>query len=79
MRICDIVAQVLQAGVLSIEAEEDLRSLMLNKYDREDFQAFMRLQEAAMSGKIDQESRQHMKRQVGSQGSQFVECVGRGQ
>ncbi|MBE9031953.1 hypothetical protein IQ266_19640, partial [filamentous cyanobacterium LEGE 11480] len=44
-------------GVLSIEAEECLRRLMMQKYDREDFQAFMRLQAAAMAGEIRQESR----------------------
>ena len=57
MRICEVVAQVLQSGVLSIEAEERLRSLMAGKYDREDFQAFMRLQAAAMAGEVRQESR----------------------
>jgi hypothetical protein len=31
--------------------------LLSKKYDRQDFQAFMRLQEAAMTGVIMQESR----------------------
>lgn len=57
MRIREVVAQVLQAGVLSIEAEERLRSLMAGKYDREDFQSFMQLQAAAMAGEVRQESR----------------------
>jgi hypothetical protein len=57
MRICEVVEQVLAVGVLSIELEEQLRLLLAKKYDREDFWAFMRLQEAAMVGAVRQESR----------------------
>jgi hypothetical protein len=57
MGICAVVEQALEAGVLSIECEEQLRLLLSKKYDRQDFQAFMRLQEAAMTGAIRQESR----------------------
>jgi hypothetical protein len=57
MGICAVVDQALAAGVLSIECEEQLRLLLSKKYDRQDFQAFMRLQEAAMTGAIRQESR----------------------
>jgi hypothetical protein len=57
MGICAVVEQALQTGVLSIECEEQLRLLLSKKYDRQDFQAFMRLQEAAMTGAIRQESR----------------------
>jgi hypothetical protein len=57
MGICAVVEQALAAGVLSIECEEQLRLLLAKKYDRTDFHAFMRLQEAAMTGAIRQESR----------------------
>jgi hypothetical protein len=57
MGICAVVEQALQSGVLSIECEEQLRLLLSQKYDREEFWAFMRLQEAAMTGAIRQESR----------------------
>ncbi len=57
MRICEVVEQALALGVLSIECEEQLRLLLAKKYDRTDFQAFMRLQEAAMTGAVWQESR----------------------
>jgi hypothetical protein len=57
MGICAVVEQALQSGVLSIECEEQLRLLLAKKYDREEFWAFMRLQEAAMTGAIRQESR----------------------
>ncbi len=57
MRIREIVQQVLSTGVLSIEAEEQLRRMLSKKYDREDFQAFMQLQNAAMVGSVRQESR----------------------
>jgi hypothetical protein len=57
MGICAVVEQALAAGVLSIECEEQLRLLLSKKYDRQDFQAFMRLQEAAMTGVVMQESR----------------------
>jgi hypothetical protein len=57
MGICAVVEQALQSGVLSIELEEQLRLLLAKKYDREDFWAFMRLQEAAMVGAVRQESR----------------------
>jgi hypothetical protein len=57
MRICELVEQTLAIGILSIEIEEQLRLLLATKYDRTDFQAFMRLQEAAMTGAVSQESR----------------------
>jgi hypothetical protein len=57
MGICAVVEQALASGVLSIECEEQLRLLLAKKYDREDFWAFMRLQEAAMAGVVCQESR----------------------
>jgi len=58
--ICEVVDQALRTGYLSIEAEERLRQLLSNKYDQQDLSAFMRLQRAAMSGLVQQESRSLM-------------------
>lgn len=55
--IREVVQQALSTGLLSIEAENQLRLLLSSKYDREDFQAFMTLQNAAMTGSVKQESR----------------------
>jgi hypothetical protein len=57
MQIREVVQQVLSTGFLSIEAEDKLRQMLSTKYDREDFQAFMELQNAAMIGSVRQESR----------------------
>jgi hypothetical protein len=56
-QIREVVQKVLQTGFLSIEAEDQLRQMLTCKYDREDFQAFMSLQTAAMNGFVQQESR----------------------
>ncbi|MCU0549891.1 MAG: hypothetical protein MUC48_11140 [Leptolyngbya sp. Prado105] len=56
-QIREVVQQALSTGLLSIEAENQLRLLLSSKYDREDFHAFMMLQNAAMSGSVKQESR----------------------
>jgi hypothetical protein len=56
-QIRDVVQQALRTGVLTIDAENQLRQLLTTKYDREDFRAFMTLQDAAMSGSVKQESR----------------------
>lgn len=56
--IRDVVKQVLGTGYLTLAEENQLRSLLRTKYDIEDFNAFMTLQEAAMNGLIKQESRQ---------------------
>jgi hypothetical protein len=56
--IRDLVEKVLKAGYLSLEAEEQLRNLLQTKYDSEDFNAFMNLQQAAMSGFVRQQSRE---------------------
>ena len=58
VRIRDIVQQALASGYLSVEAENQLRQLLTTRYDCEDFNAFMILQEAAMNGKVKQESRE---------------------
>jgi hypothetical protein len=57
MCIRDVVTQALTTGLLTLEAEEQLRSLLSNKYGYEDLQAFMALQSAAMVGQVEQESR----------------------
>ncbi|MFN6566802.1 hypothetical protein [Dendronalium sp. ChiSLP03b] len=57
-RIRDVVQQALATGYLTVEAENQLRQLLTTRYDLEDFNAFMTLQEAAMNGKVKQESRE---------------------
>lgn len=56
--IRDVVQKALKTGYLTIEAEEQLRHLLTTRYDVEDFNAFMSLQEAAMIGRVKQESRE---------------------
>jgi hypothetical protein len=58
--IREVVQQALVTGILTIEAENQLRQLLSKKYDQEDFRAFMTLQSAAMSGSVKQESRSLM-------------------
>ncbi len=57
-RIRDVVQKALSMGYLTLEAENQLRQLLTTQYDLEDFNAFMSLQEAAMAGKVKQESRE---------------------
>lgn len=59
--IRDIVQKALRTGYLTVEAEDQLRQLLTTRYDLEDFNAFMTLQEAAMSGQVRQESRERLK------------------
>ncbi|MDJ0771835.1 MAG: hypothetical protein QNJ49_00180 [Mastigocoleus sp. MO_167.B18] len=56
-RIRDVVQQAIAKGCLTLEAENKLRELLTQKYDLEDLNAFMSLQEAAMAGIVKQESR----------------------
>jgi hypothetical protein len=56
-QIREVVHQAITTGLLSIEAENQLRLLLASKYDREDLRAFMMLQNAAMLGSVKQESR----------------------
>lgn len=58
IKIREVVREALENGYLTVEAEERLRHLLTIKYDREDMIAFMRLQQAAMSGRVKQESRE---------------------
>jgi len=57
-RIRDVVQKALASGYLTVEAENELRQLLTTRYELEDFNAFMTLQEAAMTGKVKQESRE---------------------
>lgn len=59
-RIREIVQHTLSTGYLTLEAEEQLRQLLLTKYDWEDFRAFIRLQQEAMEGRVKQQSRELM-------------------
>ncbi|HEY9637191.1 MAG TPA: hypothetical protein V6D14_27570 [Coleofasciculaceae cyanobacterium] len=56
--IREIVKQTLKNGYLTLEAEDQLRQLLLTKYDWEDFKAFITLQQEAMEGRVRQESRE---------------------
>lgn len=54
--IRDIVQQALATGYLTIAAQEQLRQLLqTTKYGKEDINAFIRLQKAAMDGHVQQE------------------------
>ncbi len=53
-----IVHKALDTGYLSVEAENNLRELLKQNYEQEDFNAFLRLQQAAMEGGVKQESRE---------------------
>ena len=59
--IREVVQQALRTGYLKIEAEAQLRQLLSTKYDREDLNAFMTLQAAAMAGQVKQESREQLR------------------
>lgn len=56
--IREVVKQALSTGYLTVEAEDKLRNLLRNKYELEDFEAFIQLQQAAMIGEVKQESRE---------------------
>jgi hypothetical protein len=56
--IRDLVQQAIEQGYLTIEAEEKLRVMLRKKYDLEDFEAFITLQQAAMTGRVKQQSRE---------------------
>ncbi|MEP0794390.1 hypothetical protein NDI44_07650 [Trichocoleus sp. DQ-A3] len=61
MLIRELVEQALTIGYLTVEAEDQLRQLLRKKYDNEDFNAFMTLQKAAMTGLVKQQSRELMR------------------
>jgi hypothetical protein len=57
--IRDLVQQALATGYLTIAAQEQLRQLLqTTKYEKEDINAFMALQKAAMAGEVLQENRE---------------------
>lgn len=56
--IREVVKQALTTGYLTIEAEDKLRVMLKTKYELEDFEAFISLQQAAMLGLVKQESRE---------------------
>lgn len=56
--IRDVVEQALNTGYLTLAQENLLRALLRDKYEIEDLNAFMSLQEAAMDGLVKQESRE---------------------
>lgn len=64
-RIREVVQQALSTGYLTLAAENQLRQLLTTKYEREDLNAFMTLQQAAMAGRVRQESRELGKSQAG--------------
>ncbi len=56
--IREIVKQALNTGYLTVQAEEKLKMMLKNKYELEDLEAFIDLQQAAMIGRVKQESRE---------------------
>lgn len=56
--IREVVQQALVTGYLTVEAEDNLRKMLRNKYDLEDLEAFIDLQQATMIGMVRQESRE---------------------
>ena len=56
--IREVAKQALNTGYLTLEAEEKLRSMLQKKYDLEDLEAFIDLQQATMIGMVKQESRE---------------------
>ncbi|MCC0176096.1 hypothetical protein I4641_03765 [Waterburya agarophytonicola K14] len=56
--IREIVKQAINTGYLTLEAEEKLRHMLKDKYELEDLEAFIDLQQAAMVGMVKQESRE---------------------
>lgn len=62
--IRNVVQEALSTGYLTIEAEEQLRQMLSQKYDFEDLTAFMSLQKAAMAGQVKQQSRELLRSQV---------------
>lgn len=56
--IREVVQQAIDTGFLSREAEDSLRQLLARKYGEEELEAFISLQQAAMAGRVRQESRE---------------------
>ncbi|NEP12983.1 MAG: hypothetical protein F6K14_22815 [Symploca sp. SIO2C1] len=56
--ISEIVNQVIQNGYLTLETEEQLKELFAVRYDIEDIDALIQLQQATKSGQVKQQSRE---------------------
>lgn len=57
--IYELVRQTLESGYLTLEVEAKLRNLLqTTKYSQEDFDAFIRLQNAVIDGLVKQEARE---------------------
>lgn len=57
--IHELVQKTLDTGYLTLDTEKQLRNLLqTTKYGREDFEAFIQLQNAAIDGLVKQESRE---------------------
>lgn len=56
--ISEIAGQALNTGYLTVEAEEKLRIRLRKKYELEDLEAFIDLQQATMLGLVKQESKE---------------------
>ena len=73
--IRELVQHALTTGYLTVEAEEQLRHLLQKKYDEDDLDAFVNLQQAAMSGLVKQESRElRISRQISLSNSTVGRC-----
>lgn len=59
--IREVVKQAIKTGYLTLKAEEELRMMLKSKYELEDLEAFIQLQQAAMVGRVKQESREILK------------------
>ncbi|HEY9863443.1 MAG TPA: hypothetical protein V6D21_04610 [Candidatus Obscuribacterales bacterium] len=56
-----LVNQTLEQGYLTLNVEAELRDLLqTTRYSKEDFDAFIRLQNAAIDGLVTQESRERL-------------------
>lgn len=65
--IQDIVRQALSTGWLSCEAEKHLRMLLqTTRYENQDLEAFMKLQQAVMYGHVKQETRERHRQESAS-------------
>ena len=59
LSIRDLAQKALKMGYLTLTDEEQLRQLLqTTKYERDELNAFMTLQRAAMEGYVQQESRE---------------------
>lgn len=55
--IREIAEATIATGSLSLANEQKLRLMLKQKYEQEDLEAFMRLQQAVIMGQVKQQSR----------------------